>query len=103
MNKNPAGGGRFLYNPLVEKFLNARMKASHYRTVGVEVATRTKANAVDGDYKKTVRYSLSMSQNDGVLIYTKNPFAHLDEYGSANNSPSAAMRRAVESVGLKLR
>lgn len=93
----------FVYNADIEDELNERMKRDYYRRLGQELADRTKANATFKSYKKSVRWSIRNSPKDGVLVYTKDSFAHLDEWGGAKSSPSAAMRRACESVGLNIR
>lgn len=38
----------------------------------------------------------------GVRIGTTNPFFHLIEWGSVNNSPRAPLRRAVRAAGARL-
>lgn len=38
---------------------------------------------------------------DGVRVWRTEPFASIDEWGSKNGPPSAAMRRAVQQAGLR--
>lgn len=37
----------------------------------------------------------------GAAVALTGPFAHLEEWGSINSSPSAPLRRAVEASGLE--
>lgn len=37
----------------------------------------------------------------GATVALTGPFAHLEEWGSINSSPSAPLRRAVEASGLE--
>lgn len=39
--------------------------------------------------------------DDGAVVSADGPFAHLDEWGSVNNPPTAAMRRAAASTGAR--
>lgn len=63
------------------------------------IAVGTRRNALDHEYADSVT---TRDLVDGTRVGTDNPFAHLDEWGSVNNPPTGAMRRAVQSAGLKL-
>lgn len=40
--------------------------------------------------------------SDGNSVTSSDPFAHLVEFGSANNPPYAPFRRAIRGAGLRL-
>jgi hypothetical protein len=87
----------FVFNPLVLAYLEAQMQRKYYGQAANEIARRTRQNARFSSYKRAVKVK---RKTDGVAVFSDSPFSHLDEWGSVNNSPSAAMRRAVDSVGL---
>lgn len=62
---------------------NSRMRGAYYRRWAVLDRAQ-----VDG--------------TAGARAGTKFPFAHLEEWGSINNSPYAPMRRAVDQLRLRL-
>jgi hypothetical protein len=55
-----------------------------------------------GTYKKSVTTDLR-TEGDEIIcrVGTDDPFAHLDEWGSINNAPTGAMRRAVQGTGME--
>lgn len=76
--------------------------AAHLERVGKAIAEQTAANALDSDYKRSVATAVREDAGEIVCrVGTDDPFAHLDEWGSINNPPTGAMRRAVESLGLE--
>lgn len=64
--------------------------------VAQEIADGTRANAVDHQYGDSVEVH---TDGESVQVTTDYSFAHLDEWGSANNPPSAAMRNAASDAG----
>ncbi len=60
------------------------------------IARGTARRAKDHEYSDSVR-SERMARS--ARTTTDNPFAHLDEWGSANNPPTGAMRGAAAEVG----
>lgn len=91
----------FKLNPrsVVELRLSPRARMA-IRSRAQAVATITRRNAVDHLYAESVT---TADRPEGVVrVGTDYSFAHLDEFGSVNNPPSAAMRRAVQAVGLKM-
>lgn len=73
----------------------------HLEDVADEIIDRTAANARDRHYGPSLETEIRNQGGELVArVGTDNEFAHLDEWGSENNEPSGAMRRAIESLGL---
>lgn len=67
-----------------------------------EVADATEQNARIRRYNPTCEV-LDSEDGKGVTVWRTEPFASLDEWGSKNGPPSAALRRAVQQAGLKFK
>lgn len=67
---------------------------------GQQVADETEVNSLMAQGQPG-RYGDIEVSHDGttVTVAATGSFAHLDEWGSVNNSPTAAMRRAAEAAG----
>lgn len=65
-----------------------------------QIRTQARANARDSDYGDSLEV---VRTPDGAQVTTDYPFAHLDEWGSVKNPPTAALRRATRSVLGRLR
>lgn len=66
------------------------------------VAERVRAGTEAGRAMRNVnKYGAItvVETDDGAVVSADGPFAHLDEWGSVNNPPTAAMRRAAASAG----
>lgn len=91
----------------VSRYAIAEMRRSgewqaHLERVGEAIAEQAAANAIMESYKRSIQVEVREDGDDVVCrVGTDDPFAHLDEWGSINNSPSGAMRRGVESLGLE--
>ena len=76
-----------------------------YQGVLEQVANAAKVRAVaiapevTGAYKRSVTV---VNEQNRVFIATSDPFGHLVEYGSRNNPAYAPLRRAVQSIGLRV-
>ncbi len=64
--------------------------------LGGQIAEGTAARAKDPDYADSVEV---VDDGDGVYVRTLYSFAHLDEWGSSNNPPTAAMRTSAAEAG----
>lgn len=60
------------------------------------VAEATASRAKDHLYARSVRV---VETAEGARVTSFYPFAHLDEFGSINNSPTAAMRSSAAEHG----
>lgn len=85
---------------------NPRFKAELKTDPGVRDQIKTRATAVAG-----IAAGLAPEAGDTVTVEddgqtitvgSDNPFFHLFEWGSVNNSPYAPLRRAVRAAGLRL-
>lgn len=87
--------GRFEMNESIGETV-AQMAQPDVLNVAEEIAVGTAAKAADPDYAGTVTVEAT---DDGAWVGTDHPFAHLDEWGSVNNPPTAAMRSAAAAAG----
>lgn len=69
------------------------------KTVAKSVARDTERNARITRYKPRCKIT---DTDDGVRVSRVEPFAAIDEFGTVNNPPSAALRRAAQGQGLKV-
>lgn len=67
-----------------------------------------KADEIAGTASANVTFPGSRSgpaeaspSDKGATVALTGPFAHLEEWGSINNGPTAPLRRAVEASGLE--
>lgn len=103
---------RFQYNPAVEETLRKDPTVKKaLRDVGEEIADQTAARAVMfgsgrryGPIEVTGGPGRDSSGrftkgDDGVQVVATGPFAHIDEWGSANSAATAAMRSAAAAAG----
>lgn len=88
----------FRPNPRLAEQLKA---TPEYQAAMAATAQRVAGMARDSAPHQTGRYAGSVTTQDNVVGST-DPFAHLVEFGSANNPPYAPLRRAVRAAGLRL-
>lgn len=80
-------------------------RTPEYQGVLGQVANAAKGRAVaiapdvTGAYKRSVTV---VTEQNRVFLATTDPFGHLVEYGSRNNPAYAPLRRAVQSIGLRV-
>lgn len=97
-------GARYRQAPRAKQTVERLPKVQRQlQAVGREIADRTVVNSdmAAGYGQRGSRYGeiLVRPTKKGARVAAQGPFAHLDEFGSINNEPTAAMRRAAESVG----
>lgn len=92
---------RFVYNPGCETAVKAMPGVTAgLLDAGTAVQGGTVANAaMAGSGGRYNPVTVEASGPGEVTVGTGAPFAHIDEFGSVNSGPTAAMRRAAESVG----
>lgn len=81
----------------IQKLMRGPEATAHMALVarGIAAEVRAAAPRHTGDYERSI-------QTDGDVVYSDDPFAHLIEWGSANNPPYAPLRRGTLAAGLRL-
>lgn len=95
----------FRPNPAAQAELKADPRYRRaLRQAADSVVRHARAIAPDGGpgpgYRETLRVT---ADGDDVRAESTDAFAHLIEFGSANNPPYAPLRRAVRAAGLTFR
>lgn len=93
----------FIPNP---NFLKELGEQDEYRAALQEQAEGAKSEieaiaprGETGDYSRSI---IVVDDGHSVTVGSADPFAHLVEWGSANNPPYAPLRRGTRAAGLRL-
>lgn len=91
---------KFLTNPLLVAELEHEEAYHAFRKyAGEQIKANVEAIAPVGS---SGQYHESIRSDDDGSVGTIDPFGHLVEWGSVNNSPYAPIRRGVAATGLAL-
>lgn len=100
--------GRFTRNRAATMATHRRLAEGHVITaardaIGQQVVTRARTRANDSQVARSYEVLGERREGDELVLSvgTRHPFGHLDEYGSANNPPSGALRAAVMSLRMR--